>query len=193
MRSRDTESVRLTLDRNCLIDVAEERRPYADAVFELMRYAKEGFVRISIPASSASERARPGKPQITNFSQFQSWVTDLGFEDVEFLAPILYLDYSFFDFAVFGGGEPQKLEERIHAVVAPNAAYQAPQAGDFEKWRNAKADVQAVWCHVYYETDALCTRDSKLIRRASRIPGLVAHVTTPSEVVAQVRAASSVA
>ncbi len=191
MHSRDTESVRVTLDRNCLIDVAEERRPYADAVFALMRYAKQGFVRFSIPASSASERARPGKPQITNFSQFQSWVADLGFENVEFLAPILYLDYSFFDFAVFAGGEPQK--ERIHAVVAPNAPYQAPPDGDFEKWRNAKADVQAVWCHVYYETDALCTRDIKLIRRASRIPGLVTHVTTPSEVAADVRAASVIA
>lgn len=183
--------MRVTLDRNCIIDVAEKRQPHVGYVWELMRYAKKGTVGISIPASSASERARPGTPQITNFAQFRSWVADLGFEHVEFLAPILYLDYSFLDFAVLGGGEPQALEERIHAVVAPNVSYQSPAANEFEKWRNAKGDVQAVWCHVHYGTDVLCTRDTKLIRRASRIPGVVAHVATPADVVARLRGASS--
>jgi hypothetical protein len=98
------------LDHNCLIDVEEYRHPHVESVLQLRRLANAGAVELSIPASAASER-RGGKPRITNFAQFQRWVADLGFQNVDFLAPILYLDFSFLDYAVLAGGPGSALEQ----------------------------------------------------------------------------------
>jgi hypothetical protein len=176
--------MRVTLDRNCLIDVEEHRLPYVTPVLELMRQGNAGKLSLSVPASTASERPAPGKASITNFGEFKRWVHALGFERVDFLAPILYLDFSFLDYAVLGGGPGQALEERIHDVLAPKLPYQSPPAVVRDKWRNAQCDVQAVWCHAHYGTDALCTRDEELIRRARLLTDLNVRVCRPSDLLA---------
>jgi hypothetical protein len=176
--------VRVTLDLNCLIDVEEIRQPHVELVLELQRRADAGTVELSIPASAASERRSPDKPGITNFGQFQQWVATLGFRSVDFLAPIMYLDFSFLDYAVLAGGSGSALEEKIHHVVAPNLPYQSPAPHQVGKWRNAKCDVQAVWCHLHYGTDALCTRDRKLISRSKRLGRFGAHLRAPADLVA---------
>jgi hypothetical protein len=175
--------VRVTLDINCLIDVEESRQPHVESVVELQRLAGAGIVELSIPASAASERRASDKSQITNFGQFQQWVAELGFERVEFLAPIMYLDFSFLDFAVLAGGPGSLLEHEIHDVVAPGLPYERPTAYQAGKWRNAKCDVQAVWCHVHYGTDVLCTRDTKLINRSKRLDQVGACLCTPADLV----------
>lgn len=185
--------MRATLDLNCLIDIEENRQPHVEPVLELRRLADVGTVELSIPASAASERRGPDKPQITNFGQFQRWVADLGFGQVHFLAPILYLDFSFLDYAVLAGGSGSVLEQRIHEVVAPNLPYQRPAPHQAGRWRNAKCDVQAVWCHVHNGTDALCTRDEKLISRSKRLARFGAHLCTPAHLVSSFDKQSSAA
>ena len=142
--------MRVTLDLNCLIDIEDYRQPHVEPVLDLRRLAEAGTVELSIPASAASERRGADKPRIANFGQFQRWVTELGFGHVDFLAPILYLDFSFLDYAVLGGGPGSVLETEIHEVVAPNMPHQSPAPHQAGKLRNAKCDVQAVWCHVHY-------------------------------------------
>ena len=183
--------MRITLDLNCLIDVEENRRPHVESVLELRRLADAGAVELSIPASAASERRGSDKPRITNFGQFERWVAQLGFRNVEFLAPILYLDFSFLDYAVLAGGPGSVLDQKIHDAVAPNLPYQGPAPHQAGRWRNAKCDVQAVWCHVRYRTDALCTRDAKLISRSKRLAQLGAHLCTPADLVSSLDEQSS--
>ncbi len=183
--------MRVTLDHNCLIDVEENRQPHVRSVLELRRFADAGNIQLSIPASAGSERQGPDKPQITNFGQFQRWVAELGFRNVDFLAPIGYFDFSFFDYAVLAGGPGSALEQKIHEVVAPNLPYQAPAPHQAGRWRNAKCDVQAVWCHVRYGTDALCTRDGKLISRSKRLARSGAHLCTPADLVSSLDKQSS--
>lgn len=177
--------MRITLDLNCLIDVEESRRPHVESVLELRRLAEAGAVELSIPASAASERRGSDKPRITNFGQFQRWVGELGFRNVDFLAPILYLDFSFLNYAVLAGGPGSVLEQRLHDAIAPNLPYQGPAVHQAGRWRNAKCDVQAVWCHVHYGTDALCTRDAKLISRSKRLARFGAHLCTPADLVSR--------
>ena len=158
--------MRVTLDRNCLIDIEENRLPYATDVRELVARGKRGDLALSVPASSASERPKPGQPKVTNFAEFREWVDQLDLGDVEFLAPILYLDFSFLDHSVLGGGPGQELEEQIHEAIAPNLPY------------------QSVWCHIHYGTDVLCTRDERLIRRARALAPIGARLTRPADLVA---------
>jgi hypothetical protein len=183
--------VRITLDLNCLIDVEENRQPHVESVLELRRLADAGAVELSIPTSAASERRGSDKPRITNFGQFQGWVAELGFRNVDFLAPILYLDFGFLDYAVLADGPGSALEQKIHAAVAPNLPYQGPAAHQAGRWRNAKCDVQAVWCHVRYGTGALCTRDAKLISRSKRLDRFGVHLCTPAELVSRLDKQSS--
>lgn len=182
-----TEPPRVTLDRNCLIDVEENRQPHVEAVLQLRKLSEAGAVLLSAPASAASELQHPDKEPITNFAQFVRWVHGLGFKDIEFLAPICYFGLSFWGHCLLGGGPAQALEERVHSVIAPEVPYQSPPDQVSRRWRNRKCDVQAVWCHVYYGTDVLCTRDDALIRRSRRLGIPAARVCTPADLFAELR------
>lgn len=179
--------MRVTLDRNCLIDLEERRRPFDEAVEDLLRLAERDEVHLSIPASAASERPRPGANRVKNFAQFKRWVQSLGFTNVEYLAPILYLDVGFLGHAVLGGGKGQELENRIHDVVAPKLPRQAPETQEHGRWLNAKCDIQAIWCQVTYGTDILATRDKRLIRKLPNLAPLGAYLMQPADIVALMR------
>lgn len=181
MSTPRTDPLRVTLDHNCLIDVEERASPFLEPLTELIADAEAGRVVLSVPASAASERRRQGAEPITNFSEFKDWVHELGFAEIEFLAPLGYWGFSFFDFSLWAGDSDLALEETIHRVVAPNDPFRAPPAEQFEKWRNRKCDVQAIWCHVHYETDVLCTRDQLLIKRSQKLGIPNVRLSTPAD------------
>jgi hypothetical protein len=163
--------VRVTLDLNALIDLEERREPFVHDVQRIIGLARQGRVALSIPAVAAAENRRLGEPRITNFGEFRRRVDRLGLgADIEYLSPILYLDVSFADHAVLGGDALSELEARIHQVLPPhNVPIESPSSEQRDRWMNKKADVQTIWCHAWYGTDLLVTRDRTLLQKAAAL------------------------
>ena len=158
--------MRFTFDTNCLIDV-EEGRLNASFVRDLVKLHGQNGINVAISAIGASERQRTNG-YAKNFSEFQAKLKAIGFDSVELLPPLGYLDICFLDYCVFGDGT-DALEQDIHNVLFPNIEFMwadyanarglAQDAQD-KNWRNAKCDVLALWCHIKHGGGVFVTSDS---------------------------------
>jgi hypothetical protein len=79
-----------------------------------------------------------------------------------------YLDVCYWDHMMLPSDEDLKLEAAIHAVLFPAIEFEWAEYADKRdlqinsidpKWRNAKCDVQALWCHIKGERDVFVTND----------------------------------
>ena len=170
-----------TLDTNCLIDVAEGR-PNATAVRALADAHTRGEANVAVVAIMASENQKSGAG-LTNFEQFRTRLDLLSLGHIQILKPMFYWDITFWDWAYWVEPEMVDLERNIHHVLFPNIEY---LYADFSsacgldsnahpvdaKWRNAKCDVQAFWCHAYRNRSVFVTSD-KNFHAASKKPHLV--------------------
>src|SRR6185436_4127143 len=130
-------------------------------------------VVLRVPAMAASERQRDGK-QLKDFGQFRDRLTQLGLEAVELLRPMGYLDLCYIDWCVYSGPSLEALEREIHEILFPAIAYEADRhcpvddAAGRARWRNAKCDVQSMWCHIHYPGDIYVTRDANFHKRSKK-------------------------
>jgi hypothetical protein len=157
---------RFTLDTNCVIDV-EEGRPNAAHIRMLVEQQRRGVIELAIPAIGASEKQRSGGYAAT-FSEFQDKLNRAGFDGVPLLLPMAYLDVCYFDHAILPSDEDLKREASIHSVLFPSIEFawvdfakaRSLQINALDsKWRNAKCDVQALWCHVKGIRDVFVSSD----------------------------------
>lgn len=156
---------RFTLDTNCLIDV-EDGRPGGPFIRELVDRHGKG-INVAVSAIGASERQR-NKRYAQNFSEFQEKLKAIGFERLELLLPLAYMDVCFFDHCVMPD-ETDTLERDIHTVLFPSIEFMwveyakarglAVDALD-KNWRNAKCDVLGLWCHIKHGGGVFVTSDS---------------------------------
>jgi hypothetical protein len=79
-----------TLDTNGIIAVANGE-PETAAVRALAASHAVGRAQVAVVAISASEQAR-GDTVLTNFADFQSWLTGLGLGHLDILRPMAYWD-----------------------------------------------------------------------------------------------------
>jgi hypothetical protein len=173
------QPLRVTIEKNGLIELEEHREPHVFHMTDVVRLAGAGALRLSVPASAATETPKPGEPPMSNFRVFREFIDRLGFE-VEYLNPIMRVDMDFLGNAVLAGGEGSTLEYEIfQAIAPPGMSYDPPREGDRKKWRNVINDARALWCHITYGTDVLLTRDDKLIKRSARFAHRGANVMTP--------------
>lgn len=173
------ELLRVTIEKNGLIDLEEQRLPHVTYMTEVVRLAGQGSIRLSVPASAATETPKPGESPLSNFGVFREFVDRLGLE-VEYLNPIMRVGMDFLDNAVLGGGEGSRLEYEIFKAIAPpGMSYDPPRQGDQRKWLNVINDARALWCHLTYGTDVMLTRDGKLIKKAAEFADRGANVMTP--------------
>jgi hypothetical protein len=173
------EPVRVTIEKNALIDLEEHREPHVFYMAEVVRLAGTGALRLSVPASAATETPKPGEPPMSNFHVFREFIDRPGLE-VEYVNPIMRLDMDFLGNAVLAGGEGSTLEYEIfEAIAPPGMSYDPPGEGDLKKWRNVINDARALWCHITYGTDVLLTRDDRLIKRSATFTHRGANVMTP--------------
>jgi len=158
--------MRFTLDTNCLIDV-EEGRPNASFIRDLVSLHRKNGITIAISSIGASERQRAGG-YAQNFSEFLEKLKAIGFEGLEHLPPLAYMDICFFDHCVMSD-ENDTLEQDIHNVLFPNIEFMwvdyAKAHGLVEdsldkSWRNAKCDVLMLWCHIKHGGGVFVTSDS---------------------------------
>jgi hypothetical protein len=156
---------RFTLDTNCLIDV-EEGRLDAPFVREIVSRHGKG-INVAVSAIGASERQRNGG-YAQNFSAFQGKLKAIGFDGLQLLAPLAYMDICFWDHCVMADGK-DKLESDIHAVLFPGIEfmwmdYANSRGLSFDaldkSWRNAKCDVLGLWCHIEHGGGTFVTSDS---------------------------------
>ena len=110
-----------TLDTNCIIDI-DENRQAAPHVRALANAHAAGRASVAVGAISASERQR-GDRLITNFQEFQQRLDSLHLGHLEILNPMLYLDVSFWDHALFPNPQMEALERRLHDTLFPNVEF----------------------------------------------------------------------
>ena len=189
---------RITLDHNCIIAL-EEQRDGADALRELISLTEGGGCRLCVAAIGASELLRDGTYAET-FTGFQNKLTAVGLSNAEILSSPAYIGLAFLGRALFVGDSMLDLERRIHDSLFPSieldfAAYCAAhsletdrdwETAKVKKWRNAKCDTLALWCHVWHHGDIFVTTDENF-HKVSKKPKLIAlgagNILCPNEAV----------
>ncbi len=180
---------KFTLDTNCLYEMDSDAP--SPALRRIVDLADEGRVALQIPAIAASER-QPGGGQLDNFGSFRERVSRAGLASAALLRPLAYIGLSYNGWALIVGPESEKEERRIHEILFPTIAFRAADhcpredVDDRRKWRNAKCDVQAMWCHIHHGGDVFVTRDQNFLKqsRKSALETLGAGlIGTPEEAV----------
>jgi hypothetical protein len=154
--------LKLTLDTNCIYDF--EDSSWSDPRERLLELEHLGRVVLRVPAIAASERQRDGG-RIEDFEQFRERLARAGLAGVEILRPMGYSDLCYYDWFVWTSPEIEAEELRIHEILFPTIAFDVDKHCPAQdepgrlKWRNAKCDVQSMWCHIHYGGDIFITRD----------------------------------
>lgn len=157
-----------TLDTNCVIAV-DDGRPEAKDIRSLVAAHDAGEADVAVVAISASERQQAGS-YLHNFAEFQRRLESLGMGKLRILAPMAYFDITFLDWCLLTDAKMETLESEIHKILFPQidflwfdhcakhgiATSELPSG----RWRNAKCDVQAIWCHIYNGRDVFVTSDT---------------------------------
>jgi hypothetical protein len=184
--------IRITLDNNCLLSLNKRDGEY-EHIKSLLTLNSEQ-ITLCIPAIVASENQQ-NEVVSSNFGQFQEFLARIGCQDCELLNPMLYLDICYWDHAVLAGEEMALLEQRVHEILFPKVPFKyseycatfglEPNNGIIDrKWRNAKCDVQAMWCHIEYKGDIFVSQDNNFHKKTkkSKLIALGAkNIMTPSE------------
>jgi len=185
-RCEGSQVKNLTLDTNCLYEL--ENPAPSPALARILDCFHCNEVRLRVPAMAASERQRGGG-QLANFGLFRDRVSRLGLQEAELLRPIAYSNLCYADWCVASGPALEELERAIHGILFPTIAFDAAlhcPPSDSEgrsKWRNAKCDVQSMWCHIHYGGDIYVTRDANFLKcsKKPRLEALGARVIATPE------------
>ncbi len=140
--------------------------PYID---ELIQMHKKGKIKLRLGAISASEKLPKGN-KFANFEEFEERINRVGLSKLELLKPIGYWDITFHDWCVYSGEKLAKLEKEIQEIIHPNYevnfndhckkyGYEQTDLKILAKWLNAKCDVLAMWCHIWYNGDIFVSSD----------------------------------
>ena len=197
--------MKITLDHNLLIDL-ETTQAANDELQQLVAFHDSGQITIRVVGIGASERLKD-KTYALTFSTFQDRVRRLSQREFEILKPLGYWNITYWDWCIWGGeGTPEsELERKIHTVLFPEIEFKwqdfarangvdhdqavQSQSREWQKWRNRKCDVLAMWCHIYYAGDAFITTDDHF-HQATKKPALISlgakSILYPTEVVSMI-------
>jgi len=181
--------MKVTLDTNCVYDLEEPNPP--SFVLRLVELGRTQQITLSVPAIAASER-QPNGGHLDSFAKFRERLIRVGLEHAELLRPLAYIGLAYIDWCVLSGPELEAKERQIHEILFPTIAFRAsdycPESDVIgrRKWRNAKCDVQAMWCHIHYGSDIFVTRDQDFLKQSvkSRLEALGAKkIAAPEDAV----------
>jgi len=180
----------VTLDTNLLIDLEEKRKGFKK-VLEILDLHNYGKIKICIPAIAASEKLLDAQ-HVPNYKLFEEYLSNLNIKNSEELMPLGIVGMCFVGHHLIAGNELVALDHSIHRILFPNVE---PEYRDFcekrniklngihRRWRNAKIDVQMLWCHIHYKKDIFITRDKNFKRKSNELNSKVCKVVimTPHE------------
>ena len=194
--------MKITLDNNCLISLGSKDGEYVKIKTLLDLHPNQ--ITLYISAIAASENQQGGR-LYTNFAQFQQFLTEIGYGRCELLNPMLYLDISYLDHAILVDEQMVYIEQEIHNILFPNIPFRYseyckrfgvdPDKGVVHrKWRRAKCDVQAMWCHIHYKSDIFVTQDNnfhKTTKKAKLVILGAQEILRPSECLSKLKRATN--
>ncbi len=189
--------MRVTLDHNGLINLANGTGE-VQALRQLSGLHGSGVITLCIPAIAASENQKDTTP-LKTYGEFAAFVASLGLKEYVELHPMAYFDVTFFDHCVFTDEAMLDLEREIHAILFPTVEFSygdyaarrglSPEPPLDRRWRNAKCDVQAMWCHIHHGADVFVSEDSNF-HKVTKKPRLLTlgagAICTPFECVSLV-------
>jgi hypothetical protein len=197
------DNMRITLDNNCLISLKNKDGEYDEIKALVDTYSNR--ITLCVPAVAASENQQGGRLH-TNFAQFQQFLAEIGCERCKLLDPMAYWDVSYWDHAILSDDQMSSVEQEIHDILFPNIPFQYSEycrrfgidsgSGALDrKWRRAKCDVQAMWCHIYYNGDMFVTQDNNFHKatKKARLVGLGAReIVKPSKCLSKLKRVTDV-
>jgi hypothetical protein len=162
------ESVRLTLDTNCLIDL-EHRTGQATAIWQLVKLHRGANIQLFVPQ---------------NDRQFEDRLKALGMNDLPSVFPTGRNEMSFWGAAVCGD-DRDDLVEKIHKIVHSTVDTLFLNS----RSRTALCDAEGLAAHIRSAHDIFVTSDQHF-RKATRRQALIAlgakNILTPEEALSSV-------
>lgn len=160
MPDGEADLLRVTLDTNCIIAL-EEARPLSTDLKNLLEL-RGSKVRIQVSAMGASEKQAPNG-WADNFSVFTDKLANVGLQDSVLLWPLRVWGITFHGADLWGEDE-SGLDDELHRILFPRIPKELdlPMQADAAavgKWRNARCDVQSLWCHAQSEGAIFVTSD----------------------------------
>ncbi len=172
----------VTLDTNCIIDL-EEKRPNAQAISDIVHLNDQQMIEVRLVAASGYEKQR-GETCYTNFDGFLEKIRPLGLSDLIILAPLFYVGVSALGYSMVADEPMVLFEQKIHDILFPSMPFDYnefctlmkvdpnhshfPNSTTDAKWINAKCDVQAMWCHIYYNGNVFVTNDTNFHKETKK-------------------------
>ena len=189
--ARGRKTLKITLDNNCLISLDNDDED-SSIIRQIVGLQTSKKAQVFVPAIAASEN-KQGNKQYANFREFEEFLRKIGCDDCHALDPLAYADVTYLNHCVL---DPSELEEPIHRILFPRIPFKYADYRRFcgivpnenvldRKWRNAKCDVLAMWCHIHYGNDAFITNDRNFhkVTKKPRLIGLGAkEILRPREV-----------
>jgi hypothetical protein len=192
----------LTLDTNCLVDLAEGR-PAGEEVMTLVGLHRAGVIDLAITGISASERQQGGG-YIRSFNEFRARLSALGVSDLTLLKPMAVVGVAFYDWAVYGSDEWDELRRSITSILFPGlppypeyclANGLDPSAEFDPRYKNRMLDSLILHTHIIYDRDLFISSDDNFHKETKR-PRLEAlgakRILTPAQAVDLARVGCSV-
>lgn len=194
--ANNRHDMKITFDNNCLISLKKKDGEYNEIKTLVGLHPNQ--ITLYIPAIAASEN-QLGHVLYTNFTHFKEFLAEIGCEKCELLNPMGYYDISYWDHAVFVSEKMRSLEHKIHNILFHEIPFPYKEycerlkidpkvMGVDRKWRRAKCDVQAIWCHIHYNNDIFVTSDNnfhKLTKKPRLIELGAKEILTPKECVSR--------
>lgn len=179
--------INITLDTNCIIDL-EENRANAIYIEKLIRLNEERKINLSVPGISASER-KSNNEYASNFTEFQQKIALIGLGNINILKPMGRWGMAFWDWCIYADKQMIDLERKIHQILFPTIEFTLSGALN-KQWRNAKCDVLAMWCHIYYKGDLFVTADGNFHKETKK-PKLITlgagDILKPEDVIVRLK------
>lgn len=156
------------LDKNCLVDLAENRQPWAGYLRPIVEAHRCGAIELAAPGITASENQPEGAQ--ASWEEFEELLARAGLSDARVVPTIFRWGIGFWGKGLWSSGEAAELERQIGAVLFPN--FDLEDTSEWAKWVNRLCDVLTVWSHIWHKTDALLTRDGRILRKRNALADL---------------------
>ncbi len=170
--------LKFTFDTNCLIDV-ELSRAGSLSILAIVTAHREQRCDAAFVAVSASEK-QEGDSYLNSYREFEERLAGSGFNDIPHIRGMAYCDISYFDHALYAGGDMVERERQFHEALFANIDFKSseyiervsPSSDDEldkykKKWRNAWCDRQMIWAHEHHNRDVFVTSDKNFKKKLS--------------------------
>lgn len=162
----------ITLDHNCLINVANETED-GECIRQLIDTNHYTCFIVNIGASEIREKGvRPDR-----YDLFERFLEEIGLDHLERLNPVGVYDLTFYDQCIYAGEKDQELLNHIEEILFPIPLNELAEDETFDselgkKHINRLCDIHSMWCHINYGNDIFLTSDKNFMKK-TKVPKLI--------------------